>query len=207
MARLKLEEGKKYTFTDYFNFNCEPKEIAAALEYDFQVRKLTLPHVDYPEPEEIARLRQVLNEGLPKIGMGSEMAKREFLIAPVLFAVIRYADVEMDVEYPIQVDDRLSGSLDYLLRAAREMVVIEAKRGDPDHGFNQLIAEMVALDQAEDEEIRSDQIYGAVSIGSLWQFGILHRAKKKIERDVQIYSVPNDLESLFGVLLGILQSK
>ncbi len=207
MGRLRLEEGKTYTFKDYFDFNVESEEVAEVLGYTLQEKCLNLPQTDYPEPEEVERLRRMLLRSLPQIGKHSEMAKREFMIAPVLLALMQVTQLKVKVEYPLRADDRLGGSLDYLIRSTRNMVVLEAKRDDLDNGFSQLIAEMVALDQAEGEGGESDTIYGAVSIGEVWRFGVLHRQTRNIERDVQIYSVPNDLEALLGVLLGILQAK
>lgn len=50
----------------------------------------------------------------------------------------------------LDVSDKLSGSLDYLLRSTQELIVIEAKKKDVDSGFNQLAAEMIALDKYDD---------------------------------------------------------
>jgi len=47
-------------------------------------------------------------------------------------------------------------------------------------------------------------IYGAVSIGELWRFGILNRKNKNILRDLHTYRVPEDIEDLFSIMVGIL---
>jgi hypothetical protein len=54
------------------------------------------------------------------------------------------------VEYPIEINDRLGGSLNYLIRSNQDLIVVEAKKGDLDKGFNQLAAELIALDQYEE---------------------------------------------------------
>lgn len=42
-------------------------------------------------------------------------------------------------------------------------------------------------------------------MGELWRFGILRRQEKSLVKDLHTYRVPEDLEPLFGVLLGILR--
>lgn len=39
------------------------------------------------------------------------------------------------------------------MRFKQELIIIEAKNGDLDKGFNQLAAEMIALDQYEDSHV------------------------------------------------------
>jgi hypothetical protein len=43
------------------------------------------------------------------------MARREFLIAPVLMDVLPYTNATINVEHPVLVNDRLKGSLSKLL--------------------------------------------------------------------------------------------
>jgi len=73
-----------------------------------------------------------------------------------------------------------------------------------DKGFNQLTAEMIALDMYEEREL-PDSLYGAVSIGELWRFGILDKKEKSVYRDLHTYRVPEDIEKVFLATLGILQ--
>ena len=70
-------------------------------------------------------------------------------------------------------------------------------------GFTQLAAEMIAVDIGTDKE--SAFIYGAVSVGDIWRFGVLDRAAKKIVQDVAIFAVPDGLSDLLSVLIGIMQ--
>jgi hypothetical protein len=48
-------------------------------------------------------------------------------------------------------------------------------------------------------------IYGAVTMGTLWTFGILEESSKTIFQDILSYRVPSDLEELVRVLVGILE--
>jgi len=116
---------------------------------------------------------------LPKITINSEIAKREFLIAPILVEIAKNTDSKINVEYPIEIDDRLSGSLDYLICSKQELIVIEAKKGDLEKGFSQLSTELIALDKYE-ENNAGNMLYGAITIGDVWKFGILKRDKQHI---------------------------
>ena len=204
MTKIAFKEDRKYTFSDYFDFANPTEEIANTFGYTFAVKILDLPTAANVDKTTIIALQESFYEILPKIAMNSEIAKRDFMIAPILWGVIRHAQAKINVEYPIDIDNRLSGSLDYLLRSNQEIIVIEAKKGDIDKGFNQLVAEMIALDKHEEGESPSS-LYGAVSIGELWRFGVLDRKEKNILKDLHTYRVPEDVEKVFMALLGILQ--
>jgi len=66
-----------------------------------------------------------------------------------------------------------------------------------------LAVQLIALAQSSDSP--EDKLYGAVSIGDLWQFGILYRESKKIIQDILFYQVPADLEKLLRILMAILE--
>ena len=48
-------------------------------------------------------------------------------------------------------------------------------------------------------------LYGAVSIGNIWQFVTLHRESKEITQDINLYRVPNDLETLMKILVALIK--
>lgn len=204
MGKVIFKEEKKYTFSDYFYFTNPTEEIANAFGYSFATKILDLPSAEDMDKSSILALQESFYAILPKISLDSEMAKRDFMIAPILWEVIRHAKAKINVEYQIDVDNRLSGSLGYLVRSHQELIVIEAKKGNIDKGFNQLVVEMIALDMYEEKELPGS-LYGAVSIGELWRFGILGRNEKSIYRDLHTYRVPEDIEKVFTVMLGILQ--
>ena len=81
-------------------------------------------------------------------------------------------------------------------------MVIEAKNADLENGFSQLAVELVALDQWT--ENTAPILYGAVSTGNIWQFGILHRENKQVTQDLNLFRVPADLEDLLHVVNAIL---
>jgi hypothetical protein len=93
------------------------------------------------------------------------MARREFLIAPVLTDLLHYTQAQLNVEYLVAVSNQLKGSLDYLLQNDQTFLVVEAKNEDLERGFLQLAIELIALDQW----IEGNQpiLQGAISTGNI----------------------------------------
>ncbi|OAD22663.1 hypothetical protein THIOM_001521 [Candidatus Thiomargarita nelsonii] len=203
MGKLNFKEGKKYTFSDYFDFNNPPEEIANEFGYEFDTQAIDFSLANEPPVSEIKKLQEIFYENLPKITLN--MAKRDFMIAPLLWEIIRHVKAKINVEYPIEIDDKLGGLLDYLVHSEQEIIIIEAKKGDLDKGFNQLITELIAMDKYQGDNESLEFLYGAVSIGELWRFGILNRKAKNILRDLHTYRVPEDIEAIFSIIVGILQ--
>ncbi|MDE5101167.1 MAG: hypothetical protein O4861_23685, partial [Trichodesmium sp. St16_bin4-tuft] len=82
------------------------------------------------------------------------------------------------------------------------LLVIEAKDENLERGFKQLAVELIALDKRT--EPAQNLLYGAVSIGKIWQFALLKRLDKEVKQDLNLYRVPNDLEDLMKILVAIL---
>jgi hypothetical protein len=198
-----LKDGRKYTFSDYFELNNPTEEIVGAFGYSLSVAVINLPRSQAYDPAAIVNLQAAYYQIIPKVTLTSEIAKREFLIAPILMELVRATDSKISVEYPLDVDDQLGGSLDYLIRSDQELLVIEAKKGDLDKGFNQLAVELIALDRYE-EPGSPAVLHGAVTIGEVWRFGILRRSDRHIVRDLHLYRVPEDLAQVFSILVGIV---
>jgi len=179
MKKSILKAGKKYTFSDYFELNNPAEEIVGELGYSFSHEVINLPQSKDYNVSDVKKLQNTFYTILPKITINSEIAKREFLIAPILVEIAKNTDSKINVEYPIEIDDRLSGSLDYLICSKQELIVIEAKKGDLEKGFSQLSTELIALDKYE-ENNAGNMLYGAITIGDVWKFGILKRDKQHI---------------------------
>jgi hypothetical protein len=203
MHKSIFKDGKKYSFSDYFELTNPTEEIVAELGYSLSLMEIKFPINHEPEQEAIKKLQTSYYELLPKITLNSEIAKREFMIAPLLYEVIRQIDARLSVEYHLEVDDKLSGTVDYLVRSKQQLIVIEAKKGDLDKGFNQLVAELIALDKYEENEL-PEILYGAITIGEVWRFALLHRKEKNLVKDVHTFRFPEDTRELFGILKGIL---
>jgi len=189
------------TFTDYFKLNLDTDEVVGYFGYGYTRAALDLPHSREPIPW-YADLSERLTASLPYVSLTSEAARREFLIAPIILDLARYHHVNVRVEYLLEVSEQLRGSLDYYLQGQQQLLIIEAKNADLQRGFTQLAAELIALDRGIEP---SSQLYGAVSIGNVWQFGVLNRVKKHVTQDLNLYRVPADLHELLQIMIAILQ--
>ena len=205
MKKSIFKENKKYTFSDYFEMNNPTDEIVGEFGYSFNLEVIKLPKSTDYDQNVIKNLQDTFYTVFPRIPLNSEAAKREFLIAPLLLEIIRNSTVKINIEYPLSVDDKLSGYLDYFLRANQEIIVIEAKKKDIDNGFNQLAAELIALDKYEDND-GIEILYGAVTLGDIWKFGTLDRKKKHIIKNIHSHVIPEDTEEVFSILMGIIKN-
>lgn len=197
-----IQPDQSYTFADYFKLNFAPQDILAYFGVTLQRQSLSLERFE-GTLDRLADLNNRITESLPRLSLTSEMARREFLIAPVLMDVLHYTQATLNVEYPVAVNNQLKGSLDYLLQNHQTFLVIEAKNEDLERRFLQLAIELIALDQWID----SDQpiLYGAISTGNIWQFGQFNRSDRRVIQDLNLYRVPADLEDLLRTLVYFLQ--
>ena len=197
-----LQENQSYTFRSYFELPYETEDILAEFDYEFKRARLSLPKSSR-QLEHLPELRQRIEETLPLVSLSSEAARREILIAPVLLEVARYCQCQLRIEYPLNVNERLKGNLNYFLRANSQLLVIEAKKDELTRGFTQLAVELIALSEWESEQ---DLIFGAVTIGELWIFVILDKKQRLIQQNIDSFPVPGDIEALVNVLVGILEN-
>jgi hypothetical protein len=203
MSRIAIiQPEQSYTFSDYFKLNFAPQDILAYFGVSLQRRSLKLPQYS-GTLDRLTELKSRIEESLPRLSLTSEMARREFLIAPVLTDILHYTQATLNVEYPVNVSNQLKGYLDYLLQNRQTFLVVEAKNEDLERGFVQLAIELIALDQW----IESDQpiLYGAISTGNIWQFGRFDRQTLAITQDLDLYRVPADLNDLLRILINILE--
>jgi hypothetical protein len=197
-----IQPDQSYTFADYFRLNFAPQDILAYFNVSLQRRSLNLPRSS-GSLDRLADLKTRIEQSLPRLSLTSEMARREFLIAPVLTDVLHYTQATLNVEYPIVVSAQLKGSLDYLLQNDRTFLVVEAKNEDLEKGFVQLAIELIALDQW----IESEQpiLQGAISTGNIWQFGQFDRHSRQVTQDLDLFRVPADLKDLLQILVKALE--
>ncbi|TAE59196.1 MAG: hypothetical protein EAZ76_16175 [Nostocales cyanobacterium] len=198
-----IDPHQSYTFADYFKLNSEPEEILEYFGYQFQSQSLNLPTID-DNLERLTDLKSRIEESLPYISLTSEIARREFLIAPVIIDLIHYTHAKVRVEYSLNVNDQLKGIVDYYLKSENQLLIIEAKNADLERGVVQLAVELIAFDHWS--PIDNSILYGAVSIGNIWQFVILHRQSKQITQDLNLYRVPADLETLMKILVALMKT-
>ncbi len=193
-----LKPDESYTFRSYFEMPYEPDEILAQFGYRLEIGEWAWPVA--PPPPQTSALKDRLRQLLPLVSLSSETARRELLVAPVLTEVALHCRVPLRLEYPLMVNNWLKGSLDYLLRGKNILLVVEAKKEDLTRAFVQMAVEMIALAQVEPQA----QIYGAVTIGSIWQFGQILVDPQTIRQDLTLYRVPEDLETVAGILTAMV---
>lgn len=201
-------EDAVLTFADYFKLDAPIDDVLREFDVTFQLKSCDLPRraVDQSIVDD---LKQRFQRTLPQVDLSSEMARREFLIAPVVTEAAALSKSRVRVEFPIKVDDRLQGKVDYFVLAQNQVpsqhrvLIVEAKNGDLERAFKQLAVELIALDRWLDDS-DDNLLYGAVSIGNVWQFGILDRSAKAFTQDINTYSVPTDVQDVIGFLYAIL---
>ncbi|EKV02023.1 hypothetical protein Lepto7375DRAFT_4221 [Leptolyngbya sp. PCC 7375] len=196
-----LDKDASYTFRSYFEMPYDTDEVLAEFGYGYTQTRLHLPKTN-KTLSGLDQLKIQIEETLPYVQLTSESAKREVLVAPVLTRVATLCHQVLRFEYSLKVSNWLQGNLGYLIRAQHQVIVVEAKRDDLTRGFTQLAVEMIALATVDDAP---SKIYGAVTMGSLWIFGALDQAEKMITQDIGGYRVPDDVEDLVRVLVGILE--
>lgn len=196
-----LDLNQTYTFSKYFELNADPEELFAELGVKLESQNLDLPKA-LQSPQFLSGLESRINRGLQLIDVTTEIARREILISPILFEVCSLLNQKIKIEYAVNVSNWLRGNLDYLIQSDSQLLVIEAKNADIARGFVQLGAEMIALDQWTTSI--APRVYGAVTTGDVWKFGILDRSNKVLYRDTNVYAVPTNLELLVSILLGII---
>ncbi|MBS3028040.1 MAG: hypothetical protein HCA25_13425 [Dolichospermum sp. DET50] len=196
-----LQEEQSYTFRSYFELPYDIEEILAELGYSFVKKAVDLPKTSHTL-EKIAELKHKIISFLPLVSLNNETARRETLVSPLLLEIITYCQCQMKIEYAVNVNNWLKGNLDYLLRSQQSLLVIEAKNDDLSRGFTQLAVELIALSEIEENK---SIFYGAVTTGEIWRFGKLDRQQKQITQDMTLLRIPDDIEEIGHILVGILQ--
>lgn len=202
MKRQVINPETSYTFSDYFRLRARTDEVLDYFGYakenlfmDFQKSGSDLPMFDY--------LSSQIKDHLLHISLENEITRREFLIAPVMSFVRSLTGAKLNSEYWFEINHQLKGSLDYYLRKESELLIVEAKNADLTRAITQLAVQMIAVDLAEETD--NNSIFGAVSTGQEWQFSRLDRKDKKFYQDVQVRGLPNNLEEIVRILVGILE--
>ncbi len=149
------------------------------------------------------------------IATGSEKARSELIITPVLVEVRRILNRKVTLfsgeDFTVDESLGLNGRCDFLISRSSEMlaieapavVIIEAKQADLKTGFGQCVAEMVAAQKFNDAKKKSiPTIYGSVSNGVQWQF--LKLENQTVTIDLTIYPLP-PVEHILGFLVWMVQ--
>jgi hypothetical protein len=162
-----------------------------------------------------ARLETIL-EDLPwAIAVGTEKARSEVIINPILLEVRWILNQEISVfsgeQFDVDVDAGLNGVCDFLVSRSPEqltieaptIVVVEAKKADLKLGLGQCIAEMAAMqrfNEAAGQPIKV--VYGCVTSGTQWRF--LKLEAQVVTIDFNDYPLP-PIEQILGFLVWMIK--
>ncbi|MBE9216887.1 hypothetical protein IQ247_30275 [Plectonema cf. radiosum LEGE 06105] len=196
-----LQPNQNYTFSKYFELSFCVEDILAELGCSYNRERLQLPTADISE-QAIAPLTSIINRNFKRVKLMSEDARKQAIIAPILLEVCEITQTQLNIEYPIKINERLQGCLDYYIGQDKELLVIEAKQADLSRGFTALAVELIALNQWTQSEIPI--LYGAVTTGEDWRFGSYNRQNQEITEDFKLYRVPEEITILVNILVGIL---
>jgi len=161
-------------------------------------------------------LAATLEETLPlAVATGSEKARSELIISPVLVEVRRilnrqismFSGEDFNVDESLGLNERcdflISRSTEQLAIEAPAIVIVEAKQADLKTGIGQCVAEMVAaqkFNEAKQKPLPS--LYGSVSNGLQWQF--LKLSGTEVTIDLNVYSLP-PVEQILGFFVWMMR--
>ncbi len=159
---------------------------------------------------------EIILENLPwAVAVGTEKARSEVIINPILLEMRRILNRQISVfsgeQFDVDIDAGLNGVCDFLVSRSSEqltveaptIVVVEAKKADLKLGLGQCIAEMVAMQRFN--EARGQPIlvvYGCVTSGTQWRF--LKLESQIVTIDLNDYALP-PIEQILGFLVWMVK--
>lgn len=195
----------------YENFSIEN------IEKDFAISIQSEPNL-FAEITPIApseRLISLLEEFTPLASaIGTEKARSEFIIAPILAEVKKRAGNQVSLfsgtRFDVDKEKGLNGFCDFMFSlsssqltlAAPVIAIVEAKNDNINSGFGQCMAEMVAAqiyNQQRGKPLKT--LYGCVTTGSIWRF--LKLVDKTIYVDNSEYYL-DQLPKILGIFAADL---
>lgn len=164
-------------------------------------------------------LTTILRENVDlAVAISSEKARSEMIISPILLEIRRKFNYQISlfsgVDFTVDSQRGLNGFCDFILSLSSEqllvrspvIVLVESKNENLRSGLAQCIAEMVAaqlFNERSGNQIKA--IYGAVTIGTIWQFMKLE--ENIVSIDLSEYYI-KDVKKILGILYSaIAQNK
>ena len=174
-----------------------------------------LPAIEPVTPTTL--LRETLEDTLPwAIAVGSEKARSEGIINPVLLDVKRQLNQQISVfsgeEFNVDPDAELTGYVDFLMSRSPEqlfikapaVVLVEAKKEDLKPALGQCLAEMVAAQRFNQQKQQPiSTIYGTVTSGTVWRF--LQLEGQCVSIDLNDYALP-PVDQILGFLIWMIEN-
>jgi hypothetical protein len=185
-------------------------------QFDLEVKEHSDLFAHLPAVPISDLLRQSLQEYVPfALEIGTEKARSEFIIAPVLAEVRRQLQPGISlfsgVEFNVDASRGLRGVCDFLFSLsplqltiqAPVVSVVEAKNDNIKAGISQCLAEMVAaqiFNKTRGNAVRA--VYGAVTTGTNWKFMRLTEAVVTV--DTSEYYL-KEIERVVGILVAVVR--
>jgi hypothetical protein len=171
--------------------------------------------VEAVKPSDI--LSVTLQEYIPlATAIGTEKARSEFLIAPILTEVRRQLNYQISLfsgtDFNVDIEKGLIGYCDFMLSASREqffisapvITIVEAKNENIIGGLGQCVAEMIAAQIFNQRKgIDIPVIYGVVTSGTAWRF--LRLSETNVCIDLVEYYI-NQVDKILGIILKPIQA-
>ncbi|BAU11304.1 hypothetical protein LEP3755_17970 [Leptolyngbya sp. NIES-3755] len=190
------------------------RKVRQDLAIQIQEGERFLPEIEPVQPDQL--LQQELEEGLPLVlARGSEKARSEWIINPVLTAVRRLLDRQVSLfsgeDFIVDPTIGLNGICDFLISKsatqleieAPAVVILEAKKENLNGGLGPCIAEMVAAQLFNQTYGKAlPVIYGSVTSGTAWKF--LKLEGKTATIDLTEYPLP-PVDRILGMLIWMIQ--
>ena len=142
--------------------------------------------------------------------IASEASICEKLISPVINEVAYFNNVTVwsHIQFDLKDSDVLTGYPDFIAGLKSEyddmslgspiLCLAEAKKENFTKGWAQVTAEMYAAYKTNENENKVVPVYGIVSTGKQWEFGILDNNILTI--DTNTFSIPSEIQEVFDVL-------
>jgi hypothetical protein len=175
---------------------------------DFQASSF-IPELEPIFPSEWLKETLLMTLPLAKIA-GSEKARSEFIIAPILVELIKLTNNEISVfsgeDFTVDRELGLNGICDFIISRSSNQIkvsapviaLVEAKKGVLKDGWGQCIAEMLAANKFNEHRKKSiEYMYGIVTSGNSWQF--LRMKEQTVIIDPDEYTI-GSIEKLLAIL-------
>ncbi|MDK2408252.1 hypothetical protein QHH11_07040 [Aphanizomenon sp. PH219] len=171
---------------------------------------------DVAEEESSDLLTTILKENVDlAVSINTEKARSEMIISPILLEVRRKLNNEISlfsgVDFNVDNQQGLNGFCDFLISLSKEQLfirapvitLVESKNENLKSGLAQCIAEMLAAQLFNEQKQNAIKIvYGAVTIGTIWQF--LKLEDKTISIDLTEYYI-KDVKKILGILISAIK--
>ena len=184
-------------------------------KFELTLNEVSGLFADVPEEEPSNLLTTILKENIDlAVSINTEKARSEMIISPILLEVRRNLNNEISlfsgVDFNVDNQQGLNGFCDFLISLSKEQLfirapiitLVESKNENLKLGLAQCIAEMLAAQLFNQQKQNAIKIvYGAITIGTIWQF--LKLEDKIISIDLTEYYI-KDVKKILGILISAI---